>query len=157
MSSRGFQCCCKHLLPRLWQDLTLKHPLVRSGLLANSESIVSEPIRARNYSEVWNLCIHANWQVKTDERMIQTGGDVLPAIWPCNTCGPQALWNKWLNISFPTSNNYPSILIILAQHILKGKRKQKKKEQRSGGIGRKNIYYWLLYNDLPTKKFQLAN
>ena len=51
MSSRGFQCCCKHLLPRLWQDLTLKHPLVRSGLLANSESIVSEPIRARNYSK----------------------------------------------------------------------------------------------------------
>jgi hypothetical protein len=26
---------------------------------------------------------------KTGERMIQTGVDVMPAIWPCNSCGPQ--------------------------------------------------------------------
>ena len=36
-----------------------------------------------------------------------------------------------------------------------GKKEAEKKEQRSGGIGRKNIYYWLLYNDLPTKNSSL--
>ena len=128
MSSRGFQCCCKHLLPRLWQDLTLKHPLVRSGLLANSKSIVSELITCQTLLEAWNLCIHANWQVKTDERMIhwcrcQTSHLAMQHL------RATALWNKWLDISFPTSNNYPSILILLAQQILKGKRKQKKKNK----------------------------
>ena len=130
---------------------------VRSGLLANS--IVSELITRQTLLEAWNLCIHANWQVKTDERMIhwcrcQTSHLAMQHL------RATALWNKWLDISFPTSNNYPSILILLAQQILKGKKKQKKRTKKWRNRAKEYILLiiiqWSAYKKFPACKLGAA-
>jgi hypothetical protein len=82
--------------------------------------------------------------------MIQSGEDVMRPRVATQQWQASALWN-WLKISLPRSNNYPSVL-VLAQQISKEKEKQKKNRAEEQG---ERIYYWLLYNDLPTKNTSL--